>query len=142
MEGSRGPGEDSPWSLGLEWGGNWNVWRSGTAIQRRLGFGGLLIFLICLGWFWAHFFGAGAGERKRTAGDQTEMTAMHSFFALLSYFFLHRAHITVILYKQAWFGTAGVRGHVETEIIHDISFGGSKVTLTGNVLVKVQHAIS
>lgn len=67
------------------------------------------------------------------------MTAMHLFFALPPYFFLHRAHITVILYKQAWIGTAGVRGHVETEIVHDISFGGSKVNLTGNVLVKVQH---
>lgn len=107
MEGSRGPGEDGPRRLGVELCASW----SGVAQQHYYPamslFWGVVDFRYLPWLVSGSSFGAGTGERKGSASDQTEMTAMHLFLPP-PYFFLHRAHITGILSRRAWIGTAGV----------------------------------
>lgn len=79
MEGSRGPGEDGPRSLGVEWCASW----SGVAQQHYYPamslFWGVVDFRYLPWLVSGSSFGAGTGERKGSASDQTEMTAMHLF---------------------------------------------------------------
>lgn len=115
-------------------------WRSSTTIQRCLCFGGLLIFVICLGWFQAHLLALGQGERKGSASDQTEMTAMHLFLPPSLLLFTQGAyHGHPFQTGMDW--DSGCRVHVETENM-TLLFGTSLVILTRDASVKVQYGPS
>lgn len=142
MEGSRGPGEDGPRSLGVEWCASW----SGVAQQHYYPamslFWGVVDFRYLPWLVSGSSFGAGTGERKGSASDQTEMTAMHLFLPPpppLLLFTQGAYHGHPFQTGMDW--DSGCRVHVETENM-TLLFGTSLVILTRDASVKVQYGPS